>query len=304
MTETQSESVYSCKPRPLQCSEDCGIAQTAMTAIPNFCKLQAPDASHPPRKRHRGEPEQFLDYLWWASRKKMKKAGVLYASEYEDRITFPERYPIAWTTLRQLQCHELSVLLVMGNPAVPPEIQKDLQTSIVYELEGVIEYILRNTKACVKFPLGTSALWVILLFQQLLTLSKGVGSTWHANSSKEARAIGIEAVSAYLTSKVTGKIASGSWRKLSAIEGIEVSADRKKESAAFRLLLSKAKPDPSFCPIRMNCRDAPWLFSGIEELELPLHADDAGVSLKDESTTISSHGHENPSDEDSGQQYR
>ena len=59
-------------------------------------------------KRKRGEPAKLMEYLWWSSKKKMKKAGVLYASVHEDRVEMPLRYPIAWATLRHLQCRELT----------------------------------------------------------------------------------------------------------------------------------------------------------------------------------------------------
>lgn len=241
--------------------------------------------TNPPLKKcKRGEPEHLSDYLWWASRKKMKKAGVLYSSEYEDRVAFPSQYPIAWTTLRHLQCRELLFLLVTGNPLVPDDVQCDLEASIMYEIESVIEFILAHPKACRALGMGTSSLWVCLLFQQHLTLSKGKASVWSAHGSKEATAIGLEEVSTYLSSKVTGRVVGGGWRKLSTMEPLDITTELKKEATAFRVLLSKAKPDKRFCPMRKNRRDAPWLFEGIENLELPLHADDRGAVLQDGSS--------------------
>ena len=77
--------------------------------------LQSTENVQNVQKRHRGEPEKVVDYLWWASQKKMKKAGVLYTSEWEDRIVFPQQYPIAWTTLRQLQCREDGIFHVVAS---------------------------------------------------------------------------------------------------------------------------------------------------------------------------------------------
>jgi len=230
----------------------------------------------------------LIDYLWWASRKKMKKAGVLYANEYEDRVTMPEKYPIAWTTLRQLQCRELSLLMVVGNPLVPEDKQKDVQSSIMYEIECVMDFILGHAKAVQKLPMGTSALWVVLLFQHHLTLFRGEDSKWDAESAKDAKAIGLEEVCEYLYTKVTGATPEGCWRKLSTMEPIEPSRERKKEAVALRVLLSKAKPSMEFCPIRQHRRDAPWLFQGIENMELPLHVEDQTVAVDEEAAPSSS----------------
>jgi len=262
--------------RPLQSTENTQAILASQEAISKRPQKLYPEEP-PRRKRKRGEPEKLIDYLWWASRKKMKKAGVLYANEFEDRVTMPKKYPIAWTTLRQLQCRELSLLLVIGNPLVPADKQKDVQSSIMYEIECIIDFILGHTKAVQNIPMGTSALWVVLLFQHHVTLSKGKDSKWDAENAKDAKAIGLEDVCEYLYTKVTGATSEGGWRKLSTMEPIEPSSERKKEALAMRLLLSKAEPNMEFCPTRKRRKYGPWLFKGIEDMEMPLHVEDHAV---------------------------
>ena len=222
-------------------------------------------------KRKRGEPAKLIEYLWWSSKKKMKKAGVLYASVHEDRIEMPLRYPIAWATLRHLQCRELTQLLV--SHLVPKVDAKMVNEAIMCELEAVVDWVLEHARQCSgSWPLGSAGLWAVVMFQQHYSFYKR--RKWEADSAKEAKELGIAQLWSFLVKKVADAPAESCSQKLHAIEPFEACSENQRvgEIQALHAMLKESRipldhPDVTY--LRSDHKDEPWIFDGILKMEEP-----------------------------------
>jgi len=222
------------------------------------------------RKRKRGEPEKFIDYLWWASTKKMKKANALYASVYSDRISTPSQYPVAWTTLRQLQCRELCHLLV-GLYIKDVEKAKMMQGCIMFEIEMIIEKVYAEWDRVTRsFSMSSSAFWVVLVFQQHLMMFRK-DRNWTAKDASEAFKISVDGIYTRLEEHLKDKTLDGTERHVPTIEPIWYdNVDRKKEAVSLNVLYKTAKPDISYNKIRKEYEGGNvWLDSEILALKEP-----------------------------------
>lgn len=226
------------------------------------------------RKRKRGEPEKFIDYLWWASTKKMKKANALYASVYSDRISTPSQYPIAWTTLRQLQCRELTKQLVRLYVKDPVK-AKLVESGMMYEIEMILEKVYAEWDRVTRsFSMSSSAFWVALVFQQhLMMLRKD--STWSAKNAGEAFKLSIDGIYTRLEEHLKDASSDGNERHVPTIEPIWYeNADRKKEAVSLNVLYKTAKPDATYNELRKEYTGSKaWIDQDILALREPDHAD-------------------------------
>ena len=221
--------------------------------------LSEPERRFPPpcveRKRKRGEPTNFIEYMWWSSIKKMKKVDALYCSVFSDRIPPPYRYPIAWTTLRQLQCRELTRQLVplLIKDTVKAEL---VSGCIMYEIESILETVYRQWNKCQRnMKLGTSAFWVVLVFQQHLMMMRGT-PTWSANDAAESFKLSIDGLYSKLEEHLKHPPKDGSERKVPTIEPVWYEkADRKSEVLTLRVLYNLAKPNKEYNTIRKAYND-------------------------------------------------
>ena len=222
------------------------------------------------RKRKRGEPSNFIEYLWWSSIKKMKKANALYASVFSDRIPPPRRYPIAWTTLRQLQCRELTHQLVplLIKDRVKAEL---ISGCVMYEIESILETVYAQWDKCQsKMDLGTSAFWVILVFQQHLMMMRNT-PTWTAKDAAESFKLSIDGLYSKLEDHLKDPPNDGSERKVPTIEPVWYEhADRKREAATLSVLYKLSKPNKEYNTIRKEYNDMGiWLDPDICKLKDP-----------------------------------
>lgn len=226
------------------------------------------------RKRKRGEPEKFIDYLWWASTKKMKKANALYASVYSDRVSTPSQYPIAWTTLRQLQCRELTQQLVRLYIKDPVKANL-VQSGVMFEIEMILEKVYAEWDRVTRsFSMSSSAFWVVLIFQQhLMMLRKD--SNWSAKDANEAFKISVDGIYTRLEEHLNEKPVHETERHVPTIEPIWYeTANRNKDAVSLNVLYKSTKPDIQYNRIRKEYRGGHvWLDPEIMALKEPEYAE-------------------------------
>lgn len=232
--------------------------------------VSEPELEFLERKRRRGEPDDITEYLWWASQKKMKKCGCLYATVYSDVVPMNEKYPVAWCTLRSLQCRELVELLVphVHKRLIPEDDKATVITHVLSEIDGVIEFVKGRPKGCTKMPLGTAALWVLLLVQQhIALLNEG---DWRVFEENDVKRASLEGLHALLEDRMNVPPRKGEKeRHVLTIRPIELSEHTEHEATLFLFLLNKNNRVKIANPLRKERLDEPWLHNSIVKLKAP-----------------------------------
>ena len=235
-----------------------------------------------PLKLHRGQPIDHNAYLWWASEKKMKKSGCLYATMFSDLVPMSENYPIAWCTLRVLQCRELAELLVnhVHKRLIPEDYRAIVITEVLSEIEGVVEFVLERPKGCTKMPLGTAALWVVLLVQQhIALLNEG---DWRVFEEADVKRASLEGLYALLEDRMNVPPRKGEReRHVLTIRPLELSEQTEYEATLFLFLLNKNNRVKMANPLRREHLDAPWLHDAIVKLRPPEFVPDMTLQFQE-----------------------
>lgn len=199
-------------------------------------------------------------HLYKISKKHLQKRKVFNVGSAEDCGLLEKECAGHWVHARRFQCRLLANVLLSRDV-----INNDQHESIMYEIEGIMEWITGNVDMALKVPMGSSGLWMALMAQQQRALAGTDG--WAFRTQDEVDLWSLPNLFEHFRQTAAQKVAPDMRSKYVRGCAFDQIDDAFNVARGLHLMLSKANLPMKFNCVRKHKPNEPWLYKRIRELQ-------------------------------------